>query len=162
MSDWCFESEPESEFYNEWLRVKSDFFFCLFVSVCYIFAVCVTSFKVFIRLWQQYKDKPVCCERQATRVADKWPVVRNKGCICFHSPANVLSIPRSMVKVLCVVTADDSLLFSFNDIIVLFFVLLCASAACRQASLWEWSTEQELTYRLGRYKSQVYRMRRTQ
>lgn len=66
MSDWYFEREPESEFYNEWQRVKNDFFF---VPECYIFAVCISSFKVFIRPWQQYKDKPVCCERQATRVA---------------------------------------------------------------------------------------------
>lgn len=48
MSDWCFESEPESEFYNEWLRVKSDFLFvCLFLCAIYLlFALLVSKFSL--------------------------------------------------------------------------------------------------------------------
>lgn len=45
MSDWCFESEPQSEFYNEWLRVKSDFF--LFLSaISLLFALLVSKFSL--------------------------------------------------------------------------------------------------------------------
>lgn len=47
MSDWYFESERESEFYNEWLRVKSDFFIFLFLSAIYLlFALLVSKFSL--------------------------------------------------------------------------------------------------------------------
>lgn len=46
MSDWCFESEPQSEFYNEWLRVKSDFFFLFLSAISLLFALLVSKFSL--------------------------------------------------------------------------------------------------------------------